>query len=619
MNAFGSAADGARPTAPHPVRLHDARAAWLKPLHWKKLGMHTLDGTVWDAAAPRLLGAATESAESAVCRAANDHVDGCDRAARDASARSERASSAKDGGAAAATALDAASRASLRALFAQRPARLVGHARGATSPRRAAASSLLTVKQARTLEVCLRQVRLRPDELARAVLLMDVAAVPEPLVEALIAHLPEPATLRAIVEADEQSKRANASAGAEMSARGDESGASRPGARALSSLEQYIAQLALLPRLQPRLRAWLDARRFADEARTATAVLRAHARAATAVRHCAPLHAFLALVLDAGNELNAGTPRGGARAFDVALLGALHDFRSTDGGGGGARAASDRPTAGAPARARRDDGASVAAGASAASTTLLAFLAAARTDLADGILTALHDDLRSVAERTLGECRELHAAPAACLAAIVREMAAHPVPAAELGPFLLGDRPPTVRLADATAKSGLEVLCSPCASPQLRSAQSPSHWPRLVGEDSSAPMASASSDAAAGDGAAGDLPGPDGEDLPPVDGDRFLAVMTPLVDEATRLMLELDEAWTEHEAAIDALCTFYALRPYEAARVADSDETPLRPFFLFVQQLARWRDAREGRARAGALPEEVRRAVARRARLVEKA
>jgi hypothetical protein len=103
-------------------------------------------------------------------------------------------------------------------------------------------------------------------------------------------------------------------------------------------------------------------------------------------------------------------------------------------------------------------------------------------------------------------------------------------------------------------------------------------------------------------------------------GDRFLEVMAPYVEAASRLMRECLDAHEEEQAEMAALVDAYAMHgAFGGSARADSDEVPLQPFALFVSHLARWRDRFEGRhARSGrALPSDVVDAVAKRKREVE--
>lgn len=235
---------------------------------------------------------------------------------------------------------------------------------------------MLSFKRAKNLELCVKQLRLSAHDLAQALLDMSEDLVPEPALEALARDAPSMEEMEALV---------------------------RLGADALSGPEQYIVALARVPRLKPRLAAWLAARRFQPMAADCADVLKGHARAARVCVDSSALRAAVRLVRDAGNLLNDGTARGGARGFDVAVLPALDDFRSTDHWKQGASSGS-RP-----------------------SMTLLGFLCAEHTKLMQAVVAETKSAVGTLKLRSESSCKALADACEATLETIVRETAAHPI------------------------------------------------------------------------------------------------------------------------------------------------------------------------------------------------
>lgn len=93
--------------------------------------------------------------------------------------------------------------------------------------------------------------------------------------------------------------------------------------------DRYLRMLAGIPRLENRLRCIMFKLRFDDEIETAMAELRRLDETASAVMLAQPLHALLQAVLHVGNEVNAGTHKGGIRGFRLSSLMRFVEHRST--------------------------------------------------------------------------------------------------------------------------------------------------------------------------------------------------------------------------------------------------------------------------------------------------
>jgi hypothetical protein len=86
-----------------------------------------------------------------------------------------------------------------------------------------------------------------------------------------------------------------------------------------------------VPRVVGRLRTWLVLANFGPHAEALEAEMGALRAAARAVLDSEGFRRFAALVVRYGNELNAGTARGGAMAVEVSALAQLGSFKSADG------------------------------------------------------------------------------------------------------------------------------------------------------------------------------------------------------------------------------------------------------------------------------------------------
>jgi hypothetical protein len=86
--------------------------------------------------------------------------------------------------------------------------------------------------------------------------------------------------------------------------------------------------LATIPRLEQRVRCVLFKMRYDDAIEAAQSDLRALREATEATIGCTRLHALLQAVLEVGNELNAGTAKGGASGFKLSSLLKFCELRS---------------------------------------------------------------------------------------------------------------------------------------------------------------------------------------------------------------------------------------------------------------------------------------------------
>ena len=100
--------------------------------------------------------------------------------------------------------------------------------------------------------------------------------------------------------------------------------------------EQFLRTLSFVPRLRAKLNALLFARQFEARYEDALGMLEEVSRACRQVETSAgdpkgTLAAILRAVLDAGNVLNSGTPRGNAQGYKLDTLLKLRDLKTTTG------------------------------------------------------------------------------------------------------------------------------------------------------------------------------------------------------------------------------------------------------------------------------------------------
>jgi hypothetical protein len=97
----------------------------------------------------------------------------------------------------------------------------------------------------------------------------------------------------------------------------------------LAPAEEFLLQMSSVPQLMPRLGCFLSKLNFPGRLQDAEAQLTAINAAVACVRASTQLPKLLALVLQLGNYLNAGTPRAGAAGFGSDVLLKLSETKST--------------------------------------------------------------------------------------------------------------------------------------------------------------------------------------------------------------------------------------------------------------------------------------------------
>ncbi|KAJ1625516.1 hypothetical protein T492DRAFT_235098 [Pavlovales sp. CCMP2436] len=282
--------------------------------------------------------------------------------------------------------MEAAQKEKLSRLFTRAPPKPATPVAG-----RRARSSLKVVsqKRAHAFEVLLSKLKLSAVQLASAVLRLDSSVLTSECVEQLLPLLPDADESAKLLRLREQATGALA---APLLHTGPARGSSfEAGAFELAVPEAALAELAAVPRICERLRAWLQLSDFDAHADLVCAEIAALRQASGALLGSEALKHFISLVLRYGNELNAGTARGNAKAISLHALTALGAFKSADN-----------------------------------STSLLRFLA----DEHEAVFGALVEELAPLAHRVAeaGERRDLAKAVKDAreqLAVVVREIAQH--------------------------------------------------------------------------------------------------------------------------------------------------------------------------------------------------
>merc|ERR1719263_2191244 len=93
--------------------------------------------------------------------------------------------------------------------------------------------------------------------------------------------------------------------------------------------ESFLLDMTTVPRLSQRLACFLSKLTFEQRKKDAEAQVEAINKAVQCLRGSKTLPLLLALVLQVGNALNAGTPRGAAAGFTSEALGRLAETKST--------------------------------------------------------------------------------------------------------------------------------------------------------------------------------------------------------------------------------------------------------------------------------------------------
>uniref|UniRef100_A0A7S3S237 FH2 domain-containing protein n=1 Tax=Emiliania huxleyi TaxID=2903 RepID=A0A7S3S237_EMIHU len=94
--------------------------------------------------------------------------------------------------------------------------------------------------------------------------------------------------------------------------------------------ESFLLDMAAVPRLSQRLACFLSKLTFEQRKKDAEAQVEAINKAVQCLRGSKTLPLLLALVLQVGNALNAGTPRGAAAGFTSEALGEVAEAKSAD-------------------------------------------------------------------------------------------------------------------------------------------------------------------------------------------------------------------------------------------------------------------------------------------------
>jgi len=133
-----------------------------------------------------------------------------------------------------------------------------------------------------------------------------------------------------LTEDDLSSLQANIPTDDEMKAVVEYVGNSKSEKKALGKEEEYVRQMAKIPRLQNKLRAMTL--RIVFDLRLHDVVPRIEAleKVSKELRDSASLTSILSLVLTIGNVMNVNTSKGSAVGFKIDVLSKLQDVRSTD-------------------------------------------------------------------------------------------------------------------------------------------------------------------------------------------------------------------------------------------------------------------------------------------------
>ncbi|KAG8470282.1 hypothetical protein KFE25_008703 [Diacronema lutheri] len=421
-------------------------------------------------------------------------------------------------------------RAKLTQLFARAPPTPASRAAGSPVPRHAVKLHVISVKRAHAVEVLLSRLKLSARELAAAVLTMDARSevLSEEVVEQLLPLLPNEHETAALLSLRQHASEAAqcaavphaAPAAAPSPTPASPSAPPLPARASLSRPEGALAELAAVPRVAHRLRAWLALRAFSARSDAVRAEMGATRDAMLAVLRSAALRRFIALVLQYGNTLNAGTTRGGAQAVTLAALAQLGAFKSADG-----------------------------------SVSLLRFVADEHADVAQQLV----DELAPLAHRAAdgsGERRDVTLAVAearAQLVVVVEEIAQHDCEHVRLMPHgaTRARRVPAISAGEHGFADDALALTPAVAT----------IGPRVLAADARAPMADrarGASRASGGDEGNGDDDGGDGgggggpSDARMSGGllqvaDGFLGAMTPLLRAAQATLAALDAELRDHE------------------------------------------------------------------------
>jgi len=186
--------------------------------------------------------------------------------------------------------------------------RAPGAGAGAGGAGKAAKPTVVTLvdgKRQQNVSIALARLRLKPAELARAVLRLDESALAGDRVGTLLNIAPTGEEISAVKEYE-----------------GD--------AEQLGGVEKFFLATTKVPRFQLRLKCWLAKQRFGDQAEEVEERLRAFETAIAQVKGNAKFHRVLETVLAIGNHMNGGTARGGAYGFKLETIGKLGTVKSAD-------------------------------------------------------------------------------------------------------------------------------------------------------------------------------------------------------------------------------------------------------------------------------------------------
>eukprot|EP01079_Euglenida_sp_SAG-EU17-18_P004656 gene4656-4849_t len=166
-------------------------------------------------------------------------------------------------------------------------------------------NTVLDPRRAQNVGVVLRAIRIKPDALVQAILSMDDEVLSEDVLQKIQGILPTQQEIDTVLHM----------AGDDLSA--------------LTLVEQFFALCDQIPHLEARIACWIGSLKISNTLAMCLHFCSTYEKATEELMQSSAFSTIIAVVLSAGNILNAGSFQGSADGFDVLDLSKLKTVQST--------------------------------------------------------------------------------------------------------------------------------------------------------------------------------------------------------------------------------------------------------------------------------------------------
>merc|ERR1712130_423441 len=175
---------------------------------------------------------------------------------------------------------------------------------GEQTKKKKKAEELIDKRRATNILISKSQLKLNDDEIIRSIMMMDMKLITEDKCTMLLKCTPNEEEIPQLKSIEPGTKVG-------------------PGT-------SFMLQLFEIPRISVRLNLWLSVFQFEENMADIVSQLNCCEEAQKQLQTSKNLHQFMQLVLDIGNHLNYGRPKGGAKGFRVSDFSLLRGTKSYD-------------------------------------------------------------------------------------------------------------------------------------------------------------------------------------------------------------------------------------------------------------------------------------------------